>query len=627
MCGFVSGVIPNIEKQKILTAIKTIEHRGPDSFDFDLLNDISGQFLAHARLSIVGVSNGRQPLTNNSKTVWAVVNGEFYGWQKIKNDLIAKGHKFNTNSDSEILVFLYEEYGFPKALDFLEGEFAFALYDKTKGLWFAGRDIMGIRPLVYSQTKNGIIFSSEAKALFALGISPELDVDSFYFSQYLQYTPQNKSLFAGVNTLPPSHFMQYDEKTKEVNIIKYWSYPASVSTDSIDTASDKIEYLLNEAVSKRIPQEVNWACHLSGGIDSSIVSALAAQASGQRVNCFTVSFTDDDFYNEAPLAKIIAQHIGAQHHIVELNFEDMINAIPQAVWHAEGLSINGHIGAKYLLNKSIHDKGFKVALSGEGSDEIFMGYSHLKQDWLGHASLNTIEKTYLSGAQLPQGDTLDLNLVNERLSFIPTWMQAKASIANKLSFLWSKDFKAQHTNLSNPQKTFLMEFESDLRDNAHSKLKVSSSGWARYCLSSYILKILDDAQASAHGVEGRLPFLDKALLEYVWTLPDSYFFNGNIEKSILRQKYKRLLPIEVIEKTKQSFMSAPMTRALSMNKTNSLIVDSLFNGDFLSLGLFDKSKIEQFLNACRTNPHSSQEAVLMTLFTFSILCNKFKLKR
>ena len=541
--------------------------------------------------------------------------------------MIRKGYKFSTNSDSEILVFLYEEYGFPKALEFLEGEFAFALYDKAKSVWFAGRDIMGVRPLNYSQTQKGIVFASEAKALFAMGLEARLDLDSFYFSQYLQYTPQHNTLFDCVNTLPASHYLSYEEKTKKVNLIKYWSYPANTSNDSINTASDKIEHLLNKAIHKRIPSEANWACHLSGGIDSSIVSALASKESLNPVDCFTVSFTDDDFYNEAALAKIIAQRIGARHHVVEINFEDMILNIPQAVWHAEGLSINGHIGAKYLLNKNIHDKGFKVALSGEGADEIFMGYSHLKQDWLGGNALTEIEKSYLSGAQLPQGQTLDLSLVHNYLGFTPTWMQAKASIGHKLSSLWSRDFALERESLNCPQQVFLKEFESDYRDNAQSKLKTSSSSWARYCLSSYILKILDDAQASAHGVEGRLPFLDKDLIEYVWTLPDNYFFNGNIEKNILRQKYKNILPVEVIEKTKQSFMSAPMTRALNSKKTNDLIVESLFNTDFLNLKLFDKSKIENFLNVCQTNPHSAQEAVLMTLFTFSILCNKFKIKR
>lgn len=620
MCGFIAGK-NNIsyDKNVIEKALSMIKHRGPDDEDIVFL-DNNKIFFGHRRLSIVGIDNGRQPLTDSTGNIIAVVNGEFYDYKDIKKTCIKEGYQFKTQSDSEMLIALYKKYGV-KCLEFLHGEFAFVLYDNEKKIWFSARDRMGIRPLNYNINNNNILFGSEAKAILPLMNNKSLDKESFWFSQHMQYLPQNKTLFEGVNMLPPATYMIFADG--KCHIHSYWSSPTKITTDSFDESSIKIDQLLKEAVQKRIPEEVKWCTHLSGGIDSGIVSYLSSQMNTQKkIDCFTVSFTDDGFYDELPLATEMAKSIHANLHIVPVSFKESLEAMPLAIYHAEGLSINGHIGAKYLLNKSIHDNQFKVALTGEGSDEIFMGYSHLKQDFLSEENLNKMEKTYLGGVQLPDGKTLDLSML-ESISngFVPTWIKAKSSMAYKLSQLWHEDFRGEDV---------LPQFikESHYKDiyNQYGKNKMSSILWSKYCLTGYILKVLDDAQSMAFSIEGRLPFLDTKLMEYVATLPNEYYFKGNIEKYLLRDLYKDKLPASIVNKTKQSFMSPPIQRALKDKVLYNFICGYLLdNVHFEKQHLFSREKLINILEVWKNENSPTVEPILMTILSIAMFCDEFKL--
>lgn len=607
MCGFIAGQSSKPwDKLVIQQGINQIFHRGPDSQNILIKNDL---MMAHTRLSIVGISNGSQPIENYG--IHIVVNGEFYQHNKIKEDLKIKGFKFKTESDSEILIYLYLLYGF-ECLEYLEGEFSFVLYDSRKNLWFCARDRFGVRPLVWHKKHDTILFASEVKALQPF-IPLKLDKDSLWFSQHFQYLPQGKTLFENINMLKPSYFLFVQNgNIKEIN---YWQPPTENTKDDIFTVMETTDYLLKEAVSKRIPREVMACAHLSGGIDSSSISQIASQYGVK--DCFTISFTDDGFYNEVELAQLTANKIGTDLHVIEVGISDIIKNIPKAIYHAEGLSINGHLSGKYLLNQSIHNAGFKVAFSGEGADEIFMGYSHLKQDYLSSNSLSTIEKSYLNGVQLPSGQTMPLDDIEAHLGFLPTWLKAKSSIAYKLAPMWTHDFY----NKTSPNKKFI----SEMKLPAYSQLKKSSFLWAQYCLASYILKVLDDAQSMAFSVEGRLPFLDTELVNYVWSFPDEYYFNGNIEKHILRTIMKDKLPKEIIDKTKQSFMSPPITRALKQKKEKDFIYENLFNSYFLNQNIFDKTQIEKQLKNWELDPSPESEPILMTLLSISSICKGFKL--
>lgn len=612
MCGFICGETTK-NNDAINRAIHTLQHRGPDQENIIRINNI---FLAHARLSIVDLSGGMQPLINEDNSIFACVNGEFYDYQPIIDDLKEKGHTFKTQSDSEILIHLYEQYGV-ECLSYLHGEFSFVLYDQHKKRWFCARDRMGIRPLNYYFKNNTFVAASEAKAIFALGIDAKLNRSNLWFSQHLQYLPQNGTFFEDIHMIKPGHFILVENQ--QMKEVPYWSLNnITAKKMTFDEAQEKAVFLIDQAVQKRIPKEVNWTCHLSGGIDSSIVSALSNKHI-KNGTCFTVQFTDDNFYDESVLAQETADYIGAKLIKVPVNFSDMLSVFPESIYHAEGLSINGHLGAKYLLNKAIHEQGFKVAMSGEGSDEIFMGYSHLKQDYLTAHCLQNMEKQYLNGVQLPDGDTLDLSLIEQQWGFIPTWLAAKSSMANKFSVLWDDHF----IQPSNPYQQLVNEFTFSPQQ---SHLKNSSQSWMRYCLSGYILKVLDDAQAMAHSVEGRLPFLDTDLIEFMWSVPDDLFFKDNIEKGLLRKGFKNIIPDNVINKTKQSFMSPPIHWALNNNKTKTMIYDYLLENRYFSQQqIFNRDKILSFLSTAQQNHNTSAEPILMSMLSIAILCERFKL--
>lgn len=615
MCGILCGESQNPSfYAKLPAALRTLGHRGPDGSDSVAFGDV---FLGHTRLAIVDVSHGSQPLYNEDQSVFASVNGEFYDFESIRDSLLSKGHVFRTHSDSEILLHLYEGHG-TDCLQFLHGEFAFALYDKNRRRWFCARDRMGVRPLQYYHQGRDFLVASEAKALLALGVPAKLNRENVWFSQHLQYLPQAGTLFDGIQSVRPAHFLLVDEQGAHEH--EYWQInKVPEQALSFESAKEQAAELLRQAVARRVPNEVSWACHLSGGIDSSVVSALAQLHPGSG-HCFTVKFTDDAFYDESAGARATAQHIGAQLHEVPVSFEAVLGSLPDAIYHAEGLSINGHLGAKYLLNKAIREAGFKVALSGEGADEIFMGYSHLKQDYLSANALSGMERQYLTGVQLPDGHTLDLSAVQQQLGFVPTWLAAKSSMAFKLRQLWAKDFRFA----GNPYVDFLRE--SQAGKYPVSPLKQSSSLWMRYCLSGYILKVLDDAQAMAHGIEGRLPFLDTALVEFLWSVPDALYFHEGVEKGLLRQGFQGDLPASVVQRPKQSFMSPPMHWALKQAGYRNTIKGWLLdNPAFARQGMFDPAALEAFLTQCETQDSPGSEPILMTLISLALFCEKLSL--
>lgn len=616
MCGILGGSTSQVlSPEHLQRALETLAHRGPDGQAVQWLTP--QRFLAHTRLAVVGGEAGAQPLFNEDRSIWAVVNGEFYGYHALRQTLSAKGHVFSTESDSEVLIHLYEEYGV-HALEHLHGEFAFALFDSKRERWFCARDRFGVRPLQYVHKGRDFLFASEAKALLQCGVPTRLNREALWFAQHVQYLPANDTLFQGIRMVKPAHYVLVSDH--ELTERPYWTLQSGVLQDiSIEEATERARELLTQAVARRIPG-VKWVTHLSGGLDSSLVSLLGRSHPGSGL-CFTVKFTDDGFYDETPFARATAQAMGAELVEVPVSYEEMLRVMPQAVYHAEGLSINGHLGAKYLLNQAIRQAGCKVALTGEGADEIFMGYSHLKQDYLDAHALTAMEKSYLAGIQLPSGETLDLSAVRQRLGFVPTWLAAKSSMASKLKPLWSASFAKTQ---GNPYGRLLDECPEALHPT--SSLKTASALWTRYCLSGYILKVLDDAQAMAHGIEGRLPFLDTELVEFMWSLPDALHFRGGIEKSLLRDGFADILPTAVREKTKQSFMAPPLPKAMTNPAVRRWIAETLLDSPhFVHQDLFKPDQIALLMKQCAEQGQPAHEPLLMTLLSIALFCEAFAL--
>jgi asparagine synthase (glutamine-hydrolysing) len=546
MCGIV-GVLSRerpIERATLERATDALHNRGPDGAGHwqDATCTVG---LGHRRLGLVDREGGAQPLRNEDGTVHVVVNGELYDAAALRTDLERRGHRFATRSDSELLVHLYEEHGVA-ALDHLRGEFAFVLWDAGERRLVAARDRFGVKPLCWTEHGGALWIASQAKALFAAGVPAAWDVGSLEQAARMQYTLPGSTLFRGVHELAPGHVLI--AHAGAVSVRAYWdlSYPAQATEPAEPVA--EFRALLDDAVAVRLVADVPPAFHLSGGIDSSSVAAIAARALG-TIDCFTVSF-DDARYDELALAREVATAIGARHHVVHVSADAVVQALPAAVVAGEGLAINGHLAAKFLLSRAVHGAGFKFALTGEGADEVLGGYAHLRVD-LGQADL-LASNTASRGIMLPDGAALSTDAVQARLGFVPTWLRAKATLGRRMQAILAEPAAG-----IDAYATFLAGIDVDGQLAGRGRVEQSLYLWCKSALEGYILRTLGDGMEMAHSVEGRLPFLDSRLFEWLRTCPLEHKIRGTREKSILRDAMRGDVPASVLDREKHPFLAPP----------------------------------------------------------------------
>ena len=569
MCGIVAyaarsrPLIPDAMER----ALATLHHRGPDG---------RGQWqsaegnvaLGHTRLSIVDLENGQQPLTNEDESIWAIVNGEFYDDARLRAQLERDGHQFRTRSDSELLVHLYETLG-ARCVHRLRGEFAAVLWDAKNRVLLAIRDRFGIKPLVYHQTDDRIVVASEAKALFALGeVTPAWDLRSIANATTLQYVPPDRTFFDGVRQLEPGHLLVWTDG--QVRISKYWDLyerrheqaTGELGSRGPAAIAESFESELSEAVRLRLRADVPVAFTLSGGVDSSTIAGFAREHSCVSAY-YTVTFDesiDRENYNEDHLARATSEWLGGEYCPVRVSRRDLIEALPRAVYFSEGTSINAHLPAKYLLSERVRRDGYRVILSGEGADEVLLGYPHLRDDHLaGIGSAETAREalraahTVSMGVMLPDGNTLDLGGLERRLGHVPSFVRAKAGYGARFAPLLAREFSAAHANLD----TFAVLADLLPEDPSRPLPSVLRSAylWTKLCLANYILKVLGDGTEMAHSVEGRVPYLDHHFAEFVFDLPLSTLISEGQEKQMLRATARGKTIEQVRTRNKHPFLT------------------------------------------------------------------------
>lgn len=612
MCGIIGTLRRDrpVERAMFVRAMRTLHHRGPDAEGWWRSADRLTA-LGHTRLSLVAPGNGAQPLVSEDGRCCAVVNGEFYGHEALRRQLESRGHRFATDSDSEVVLHLYEEHG-ERCVEHLRGEFAFAIYDERRRRLFAARDRFGVKPFCYCEHDGGVSFASEAKALFALGVQPAWDGDAVRQALSLQYTPPDRTLFAGVRQLPPGNWLIADDAG--VRVRRYWDldYPVDdagalseatehASSNGIEEASREVRAHLEEAVRLRLRGDAPVCVHLSGGLDSSSVAALAARHHNGRLPCFTVSF-DHGPYDEWAVARELADHIGAELHTVKLSQRALVEALPDAVGQSEGLAVNGHLPAKYLLNRAIREAGFKVALSGEGADEVFAGYAHLREDFNQLSPVGTptaaaridAERRVSAGVMLCDGDEPALSIIAEALGYAPTFLKAKRQMGERMRDVMSHSFGASIERFDS-ERGFLAAFgDSDQlagRHPVHQSLYL----WSKSALAQYILRTLGDGTEMAHGVEGRPPFLDHALFEHARRLPLAIKIDAGVEKRVLREAVRDVVTPTVYQRPKQPFVAPPLS-LFSEAGALDVVRDTLASRAFADQPFFDRRAVTALLD-------------------------------
>ncbi|MDZ4836183.1 MAG: asparagine synthase (glutamine-hydrolyzing) [Candidatus Melainabacteria bacterium] len=640
MCGIIAKYSPGKEvtKQSLSAAVTALNHRGPDGHGM-WLSPNSEVGLAHARLAIIGLNNGVQPISSDDGQIQIIVNGEFYDFERIRNELKARGHRFSTESDSEIALHLYKEQGVD-CLQHLRGEFAMVIWDERAKRLFAARDRFGIKPLVYARINEQLCIASEAKALFALGVPAEWDEESFFQAANMQYTLPDRTLFSKIKQLEPGQYLLANDQN--VQTFTYWDldYKREDDASRIDeklTPAKETELIeqcreqLTEAIRLRLRADIPVCAHLSGGLDSSAVVALAMQISDKPIKCFSVSFTEEA-YDERAIASEMATRAGADFQPVNVSQSDLIEHLSDAVYFSEGLAINGHLTAKYILNKEIRKGGYKVALTGEGSDEVLAGYAHLRSDLYKtdgryhlladlHAS-----NTASQGIMLMHGRSLSLDAVQQKLGYVPGFLEAKGSFGHKVSSLLS-DETIQRFQNHDAYDRFISHFDVDGQLSGRNHVNQSLYLWTKSALANYILKTLGDGMEMANSIEGRLPFLDHHFFEFVRDLPISMKINGTIEKYILKEAVKPFITDTIYNRQKHPFVAPPIS-AFASDSAETLLNDSLRSQKFKDIPFLDHKKIVRLLDSLpkmTQSERSVMDPVLMMITSAYCLQDRFGL--
>jgi len=608
-----------VDEALIRAALQRLSHRGPDDEGLWISHD-QRLALGHRRLAIVGVSDGQQPITNEDGKLQIIVNGEFYDDLSLRAELRRHGHRFRTESDSEVALHLYEDHG----LDFLSrlrGEFALVLWDSRRNRLVAARDRFGIKPLVYCQTDHGLWLASEAKALFALGVPADWDHSALLGAMAVQYVAPDRTLFRNIRQIPPGCVMVASEDSLQID--RYWDLPEadlnpSVNPEQPEELVARCRQAVIEAVRLRLRADVPVCVQLSGGIDSTAVLGIAASQSSSPLHAYSVTF-DQLGYDESSMAVAAANHCGAILHKVHVQPADILQHLSCAVGMSEGLCINGHLVAKFLLHRAIHADGFKAVLTGEGADEAFHGYAHLRIDYwrsLGRADLESTlassNRTSL-GMMLPHGESLDLTGVLRRLGYVPAWMQAKATMGARLFSLLRDDLR--HAFVEHDHYGELVDSICGSPPRHAVPVVQSNRLWIRSALANYILKTLGDGTEMAHSVEGRVPFLDHHLWEFLGQVPLDQKIRGTTEKHILREAMRGFVPESIRTREKHPFDAPPV----SLTSLASADLRDHFQSRLLEQQpLFDADRLMTQLDSLQTKDESTRLAwdpVFMTVLS------------
>ena len=595
-------------------ATRSLRHRGPDGQNYWLSSD-RHVALGHARLSIIDLTTGDQPIANEDESLHIIVNGEFYGYELIQKELIQRGHRLRTNSDSEIALHLYEESGV-RSLERLRGEFAIVLWDSTRRTLFAARDRFGIKPLFYASHNDTLFLASEAKALFAAGVparwAPEAIYDAGGFGG-----PQRRTLFHGVFQIPPGHYMVATET--EIRVTKYWDfdYPKEAEAPPLRCDADYAEEFLTtfeEAVRLRLRADVPVGCYLSGGIDSCAVLGLAARHHAGAVRAFTLTF-DRQEYNEEAIAREMAAKAAAEFFPVPMRQDELGEHFGDAIAQAEILCVNSHGVAKYLLSRAVRNAGYKVVLTGEGSDEILGGYLHFRRDM---SSNGAVHPASISRAR-------PLEEVRKLLGVVPGWMETSAALSLKMHGVFADDFIHRHRE-RDQYASFFNDLDVANQLSGRHRLNQSLYLWSKTRLPNYLLVLLGDRMEMANSVEGRVPFLDHRVVEVMRSQPISQKIRGATQKFILREAARGFITDTVYRRPKHPFLSPPAT--LDPNGRLAVYMQDTLRGPILSsMPFFDKKKIITVLDNMAygdENARVANDQILMMTLSACVLQDRYR---
>jgi len=596
MCG-ISGIFDLSGKPvrpldiKDMTAQLT--HRGPDGSGSYVDGPIG---LGHTRLAVIDVEGGVQPMFNKDRSIVLVFNGEIYNFQEIRAALLKKGHTFSTRSDTEVIIHLYEEEGIDCIKQF-RGMFAFALWDSSRKTLFLGRDIVGKKPLYYVFEKGRLFFASEIKSLLSVGLETTLNFSALSLFFKYQFIPGTQSIFQNIQSVPPAHVLSIDQQGMEKKA--YWTLPHPEEGKVLESDCREIlQESLEEAVKIRLISDVPLGAFLSGGVDSSIIVGLMRKQGVRDLKTFSIGFSDESF-DETPYAKQVASFFNTEHHHEALQF-DLINTLPKIIGQFDQPFGDASAIAVYQLSKMTR-QSVTVALSGDGSDEIFSGYrrylgrkllsyywrlpQYVRRKWVERLSDMLREGTaYYADSYVRQ---LRLFIqFSRRIEENPNNLLPQAFTEHELAQLFKTEIRMRlRMNDQDEVQAFAERFS-----NLDALSQMMWTDFNTYLPDDILVKV--DRMSMSHGLEVRSPFLDQKVIEAASKMPIRLKLKGLETKYILKKTFQKLLPREIIKRKKHGFM-LPLGD-LFKNEMKSYTEEILLQPD--QLGLLNTSYIAQLNN-------------------------------
>lgn len=618
MCG-IAGIVnlenrESVSEPEIRQMLAMIRHRGPDEFGVYLDGPVG---LGSARLSIIDLGGGQQPISNEDGTLWIVFNGEIFNYLELRPELEARGHRFATSSDTEVLLHMFEEFG-PKCLDRLNGQFAFAVWNTRGNSLFLARDRLGVRPLFYTQADDKLIFGSEIKAILA-NRQVRAEIDPVVLDQVFTFwgplTPH--TIFRGIHEIPPGHYLVAEKG--RTTIQSYWqpAFPcpspgsASVQPEkSLDHYLEEFSELLVDAAKIRLRADVPVGAYLSGGLDSSIIASVVRNFTHNRLDTFSIAFSDGNF-DESAFQRQMAGFLGTEHHVVMANSNDIGNAFPEIIWHTEVPLTRTAPAPMFMLSGLVRDTGFKVVLTGEGADEFLAGYDIFKE-----------AKVRRFWAKQPDSKC--------RPALLTRLYPDIVKLANNNPSVLAAFFRENLTDTEQPGYSHAVRWRNNRRscrffsaavqkqvachagDVLEGQLHPDFRKWEplardqyleiKIFLSQYLLSSQGDRMGMAHSIEGRFPFLDHRLVEFCNQLPSRLKLRALTEKYLLKQLGRKWLPEQIWQRRKRPYR-APIHRCFFHEATPDYVRELLSPGQLQRTGFFNPAAVGRLIRKIEQGGH------------------------
>jgi asparagine synthase (glutamine-hydrolysing) len=604
--------------------VVALRHRGPDGVG-TWASGCGRAALGHTRLAVIDLDTGDQPMHTADGRLHLVANGEFYDYERIRDELGRSGRRLLTRSDSEIALHLYDRDGIG-AMQSLRGEFAFVLWDSRRGELFAARDRFGIKPLFYARHAGRLYLASEVKALLALGVPARWDSESLGHHLLAGIRP-DRTLFAGINQVPPGCFLLADGHG--VRVHEYWDldYPhAAAFEEGHDRRSHReaVRDAVRDAVVTRMRADVPVAYHLSGGLDSGTVVCVAARAETRhRLATFTVRFNAPAL-DEGDAARRTAEHAGAGHTEIPFCDEEYVGRLAETLVRAEMIQENSHGIARLVQAEAIRAAGYKVVLAGEGGDELFAGYPQMRKDLTMTVSPDQMATARRSYAKLGAGDApVHLRSLLRHLDFVPAWVVDRyLSVTLPMSSLLRKEFAA-FTHNCDPFADLLTGETAAAQLTGRTPYHQSTYLFTKTWLCNYILAA--ERLDMACALEVRLPLFDHHLAEVAKWTPPAEHLNGPQAKPLLREAMRDYLPDGLYHEAKRGFFAPP---AIADDRVLTWIRDLVRRPLIDDLPFFDQARVRDLVDGLIRLPaqrRAAHERVVQIIVGVLLLTERFAL--